>query len=330
MQIYLLLNTSCNLTCPFCIRGKTSNNQLIKELWKEVLAKNDFSHMQLLLTGGEPSLHKNLVEIIELSRPYFQSIAINTNGVKSNWIDKLKHRDIHIQISLDGIGHVHNQIRTSGQQDIFSSILETVKKLELYNISYNISTTVGTRNRDNIIDLMNFLPNFQKMKYWKVSPQLPFGCGDLKHCISIKKWNNLVDELLENATVRLDIKRYFDFELLNRYISRSTILNPKMKVNCGDVRHKLYIYPNLTVYPCTCLTDFPLGNLREQLLSEIIASPNSQRFTEYTVNPESYCASCKYLSFCNGGCIGMSYHFFGKLGEGDYRCPLLQANRTSL
>ena len=41
---------------------------------------------------------------------------------------------------------------------------------------------------------------------------------------------------------------------------------------------------------------------------------------------DSDCSKCKYLKVCNGGCIGMSYHYFKKIGMGDYRCPLI--NKT--
>lgn len=329
MQIYLLLNTACNLSCSFCIRGKSTKCDLVQQKWKKILNSNNFSKFHLILTGGEPSLHSGLAEIIELSRSHFCSISVNTNGVKSDWIEQLHNRDIHVQISLDGTANVHNLLRANNQSNIFSRVLETIRKLENYSISYNISTTVGTQNLDNMPELMNFLSCLRGMQYWKVSPLLPFGCGDFDHCIPVNEWNRLVDMLVQDATVPLDIKRYFDFSLLDKYIEKNSRARHRLKTNCGDVRHKLYIYPDLTVYPCTCLTDFPLGNLYDQSLSEICTSPESKRFSEYNVNPQSYCSSCKYLPFCNGGCIGMSYHFFGRLGEGDYRCPLLQRNRIT-
>ena len=328
MQIYLLLNTSCNLSCEFCIRGKHHDDNLDPEAWRKALFINSFKGAHLILTGGEPSLYKNINSIIRMSMDHFCSLSVNTNGVESAWIDQAYDRNFHVQISLDGTARIHNTMRTDGNIDVFSCVLATIKKLEKYGISYNISTTVGKRNYDDIIELMKFLPRLRTMKYWKVSPQLPFGCGKIDSCISIEKWNALVDHLIQKATVPLHIKRYFDFKLLDQFIAQNPGKLPGEKINCGDVRHKLYIYPNLTVYPCTCLTDFPLGNLQKHTLLEIIESPQSQVFTEYTVEPQSYCHLCKYLPFCNGGCIGMSYHFWGKLGKGDYRCPLLHITHT--
>ena len=134
------------------------------------------------------------------------------------------------------------------------------------------------------------------MKYWKISPLLPFGCAKEEDSISIDEWNNLVDYVLDNAEVVVKIKKLFEFSILDKFIENGRIKDIAIVSNCGDVKSKLYVYPDLTVYPCTC----------------------------YKVNDDSSCASCKYLKYCNGGCIGMSYNHFGELGRGDYRCPMVK------
>lgn len=325
MQLYLLLNTDCNLKCNFCIRGNQSKNNYtnIEEL-RSVLSKNDFSKYHLLLTGGEPTLHPFLSEIIRICSPRFNGISINTNGKNSSWIDECKSNNFHVQLSVDGTSQIHNKIRGNNSIDIYSCIMATINKLNAHNISYNISTTVGQNNYDCIIELCQLINDFPKIKYWKVSPMLPFGCADSKNMLSIDKWNSLVDNLLEKANVRLQIQKLFDFRLLDKYMGTHPDIKQFPKRNCGNVRYKLYVYPDFSVYPCTCLTDYPLGNLRTQKLTEIMDNPISQDFIDYKVKPDSVCYKCKYLPICNGGCIGMSYHFFNAIGKGDYRCPLIQ------
>ena len=325
MQLYLLLNTDCNLNCGFCIRGHNSNHKYIKiDDLSTILHQNDFSQYHLLLTGGEPTLHPHFNEIIHLCLPFFKSVSINTNGLNSSWIDKCKTNNIHVQISLDGTAALHNSIRGNGVIDVYSSIIKTIEKLNDCKISYNISTTVGKNNYDNVKILCREIKLFPNLKYWKVSPVLPFGCANDDNVISISKWNDLVYYLLDNAEVRLHIKRLFDFALLDKYIAKNPQQISSPKSNCGGVRHKIYVYPDFTVYPCTCLTDFPLGNLLDSNLSDIIKSEKGKIFSNYTVKRESICYSCKYLAVCNGGCIGMSYHYFNELGKGDFRCPLIQ------
>ena len=320
MQIYLLLNESCNLSCKFCIRGKLSGKTF--EDWKLVVEKNNFSNSSLLLTGGEPSLHKDLSKFITFGKSHFSQISINTNGVESSWLDTLTSNEIHVQISLDGTPKIHNSLRSSHNHDIYKDIDKTIKKLEVSNIRYNISTTVGKENFADILNLMRYVERYEKMLYWKVSPMLPFGCGSLEKTISIPEWNKLVDTIIENSRVRIKIRKLFDFNLLDKFICSNKSFKIRKRLNCGDVRNKIYIYPDLTVYPCTCLTDFPLGNLFLSSLKEILNSEVAMQFKNYTVLKKSNCYDCKYLQFCNGGCIGMSYNYFGKLGMGDYRCPL--------
>lgn len=321
MQIYLLLTQKCNLRCSFCIRGEEKQSSLDVEYLKKILKQNDFSKYQLLLTGGEPTLHKQLNEIIELTRPCFKSICINTNGTNSDWLDKLTSKDIHIQISLDGTEEIHNQLRIQNKKNIFLLLQETIEKIEKFNIPYNLSTTISKRNVSNIEELAQYICRFQKMAYWKISPQLPFGCGEFDTYIDTTTWNTLVEKLLDTVNVRMHIKKLFDFSIIEKYQNQ---LPKNISSNCGSAKTKFYIYPDFTVYPCTCLTDFPIGNLKNQTLKEIQQAKYTKKFSSYCVDLTSACAKCEYLKFCNGGCIGMSYHYFGKLGMGDYRCPLIK------
>jgi len=331
MQLYLLLNTDCNLYCNFCIRGKNaSRNYLDIDNLKSVLHSNDFSNYHLLITGGEPTLHPYLPQIIALCQSYFKRITINTNGTESSWIERCENKHFHVQISLDGTASFHNQLRSNGKLDVFSKIINTINELNSYNIRYNISTTVGKNNYDNIKILCEQINKIENMQYWKISPLLPFGCADKGNVLSVTQWNDLVNYLLDNAEVRLSIKRLFDFNLLDEYMDRIPDNISFPKSNCGDVKYKVYVYPDFTVYPCTCLTDFPIGNLLKDNLNQIINCKRAKVFSDYKVKKDSLCFSCKYLFICNGGCIGMSYHYFNELGKGDYRCPLIQKSLRTI
>lgn len=324
MQLYLLINQKCNLKCSFCIRGnKTKSSADINiQTLKNILKSNDFSKYTLMITGGEPSL-SNLANIIQICNAHFKKICVNTNGIHNSWLKKLKTNNIHIQISIDGNKEIHNKIRGQ-EKDIFTKINETIKIINNLGIPYNISTTVNKQNFKHIFEFVKEIKSFQKMKYWKISPALPFGCETLKNTISINEWNGLVDFILEEALVPVKIKKLFDFELLDKFIDSGKIKNLNITSNCGDVKSKIYVYPDFTVYPCTCLTDFPLGNLTEQNLEEIIHSEKAKIFSNYKVKENSSCSSCEYLKYCNGGCIGMSWNYFRKLGIGDFRCPFVK------
>lgn len=323
MQLYLLLTENCNLSCSFCIRGKHNNNFLDINILKQVLQKNDFSKYALMITGGEPTLHKDINEIINLTINKFRFIGINTNGINNLWIDNLKYKDkIHIQISIDGTKQVHNQLRNNNKKDILEEIENTIRKIEKYNIAYNISTTVSNNNIDNIKELINYIGQFSGMKFWKVSPQLPFGCGDIESSIKTHTWNDLVDKILDTCDFKVHIKKLYDLNLMEKALVLQNEIKPIL--NCGSGTSKFYIYPDFSVYPCTCLKDFPIGNLKTNSLQEIANNDKCKIFKEYKIAENSPCKKCKFLKLCNSGCAGISYVYFKKLGMGDYRCPILQ------
>lgn len=322
MQVYLLVNESCNLQCPFCIRGTAKGRNLIVAEWKRVLDLNDFSHDTLLVTGGEPSLHLSLPEIIRCSFNKFNSICVHTNGTESDWIANVHDRNVAVQISVDGSRELHNAIRGRGRIDVCARVEKTVGRLNSRNIRYCVSTTINKTNVSDVGEMVKYISTFPRLDYWKVAPQLPFGCGKIEDCLTVAEWNEIVDRLHRDVEIPLRAYKLFDFRLVDAYVKEHGELPPRA-MNCGNVTAKVYIYPDLTVYPCTCLTDFPLGNALTCSLKEILHGEKAMLFRDYKVAPESYCSSCRYLPFCNGGCIGMSYATFGRLGMGDARCPLM-------
>ena len=156
---------------------------------------------------------------------------------------------------------------------------------------------------------------------------MPFGCADKKLMLSSSEWNTFVDNIIPLVPFRLFIKKIFAFDLYDQILkNKDQCLRYKTNRirNCGNCTSKIYVYPDFNVYPCTCLTNFPVGNLLKDNIKNIINSSAADTFINYKLDEGLPCNSCKYYEFCYGGCIGMSYHMLGGLGKGDIRCPILQ------
>ncbi len=322
MQIYLLLTENCNLRCNYCIRGEKNNNNLSLEKFKLILKMNDFSKDQVLLTGGEPLLHDKFTDIVQCCLENFNHVAVNTNGLKLDKKTIVENSRIHYQISLDGTQKEHDRLRGEGT---YEKTLTNLKIIDHSKISYNVASVINKSNYNKIINLIPVLYELKNMKYWKVEPQLPFGCGSKEKCVDVTEWNRLVDLLISKSPFRLKIKKLFDFSAIDKLSKekRAEIKNRSI-TNCGSCKQKIYIYPDFTVYPCTCLKDFPLGNLKDESLINILGNEKSNVFVNYNIDPASKCLQCKYFDICRGGCIGCSYNIGGKLGMGDSRCPLIK------
>ncbi len=324
MQIYFLLTEKCNLRCRMCIRGEKQNNEITFNDLKNNGLLETFQSHDIVITGGEPSLCKEFGEIVSAVSDVAKTVSICTNGIKNDYItNDFFKSNVKIQISIDGSANQHDNIRGLGT---YEKTFQTVKKLEDLEIPYSIATVVNKSNKESLIDLASELAKLKNMTWWSVSMEMPFGEGSFEQILPVEDWNELVDKLLQNATFKMKVKKLFPFELFDKYKEKLDQMYEQGGLcnNCGSGASKIYIYPDLTVYPCTCLTKFPLGNLKEKKLDEILCSEQTLKFSRYKLEEDSKCYKCEYKKYCNGGCIGMSYQHFGKLGYGDVRCPKLR------
>lgn len=326
MQIYLLLTERCNLNCKMCIREDKTNKELTLAELKDLVSLEEFAEHNIVITGGEPTLCKEFVPIVSYLKGICKSISICTNGTTDFYVNKeFVDSQINIQISIDGTEDIHDSIRGLHS---FKHIVKTISKLESLEIPYTISSVVNKDNAVCMKDLANFLGTLKQMKYWNISYEMPFGHAKLQDLMLAEEWNSFVDDMLDYVWFKMKIQKMFPFELFDKNKDKlDEIFKGRKCSNCGSGRNKIYIYPDFSVYPCTCLTDFCLGNLRESSLAKIMNTDLANKFADYTVLPESKCQNCEYLKYCNGGCIGMSYHYFNKIGCGDIRCPKLRNSK---
>lgn len=328
MQIYFLLTEDCNLNCSMCIRGKNQGSHMDVERLKQLLEDDDFSDHDIVITGGEPSLHKRYPDIVRMMSEKAKTVIVTSNGTLDLQLDKLRNlENLFFQISLDGDKKIHDQIRGKGA---FDRTWHTLQMMELMGIDYSVASVVSEKNRLGIFDLIDELDELKNMVYWRVSYEMPFGnASGIEDIMSAEEWNFFVNDLLTKVNFRLKIKKIFPFDLYEkRWVDlERTAFKCKRSINCGSGVNKIYVYPDFKVYPCTCLTDFCIGELGKQSFYEIVNGEKIKIFSEYSLKNGSDCQECKYKNFCNGGCIGMSYHYFGKLGMGDLRCPKLSKRK---
>ncbi len=320
MQIYILLTNNCNLSCSHCIRSDKSNTTLSKQELEILFSNVDFSNNQIIFTGGEPSLHPEFNYVLEKASKKAKKITICTNGINSYYFEKIKDLNIHIQFSIDGNRKYHNKIRGL---DSFDKIVENIQLAEKYNISHSVSTVVNKLNINSIDEMLNDLSKIVKSGYIRFNTQMNFGNSSEDDILSIEKWNNFVDSVNSvEFPIKIRADKLFDFDAVEKLSCDELAMLSKNAVkNCGTCTHKVYIYPDLNVYSCTCLDSFPIGNLKEDSLDKILLSESSKKYINYLPKLEQTCMDCKYLELCNGGCIGTAFHKYKEFGYGDPRCP---------
>lgn len=327
MQLYVLITNDCNLNCSICIRANAESKiqEMSYEAFSKMLQFNDFKDVDLIITGGEPTKHMQFCDIVKYACNHVKNVYVTTNGTMNYYTDELSNiENLSFQVSLDGDEVSNDFIRGAG---VYSKILETLKNFENAGIRYSVASVVSKKNIQAIKNLIPILSKLLQMKYWRISYEMPFGNAGFDDMLMVGEWNAFVDEVIREAKCRLKIQKLYPFKLYDKKLQEVEDFKlPKVRSNnCGSGREKLYVYPDLNVYSCTCLSDFSLGNLNDLTLTEIKQGNEIDQFVNYKIADDIPCNECKYLPFCNGGCIGMSYHYFGELGKGDIRCPILRS-----
>lgn len=84
MRVYVTEN--CNAKCPSCFNSNSrSHAEILPDVFEELcdyLCKNGITNLKIM--GGEPTVHKEFLQIIEIAKKFFHKIAIFTNALNEN------------------------------------------------------------------------------------------------------------------------------------------------------------------------------------------------------------------------------------------------------
>lgn len=132
---YLRLSITdlCNFKCTYCLpngyQGKASHNELsLNEINRLVASFAELGFKKIRLTGGEPSLRQDLLQIIDRckSQPGIENVSITTNGYRlSHYLPQWIEAGIdQVNISIDSLSSKQFELITSSSD--LPMILEAI------------------------------------------------------------------------------------------------------------------------------------------------------------------------------------------------------------
>lgn len=157
IRLYLEICSACNLKCKYCFE-KDYIAQFV-----DIDKLFEFFHViqplvdDIVITGGEPTLHPDFFEIVEHFSEYV-NVVITTNGSILD-ITKIKkllalHSNIKIQFSLDAIDN--NFVDFVRGKGIYSKVLNTLYELKEFSNQLNISSTLTSQTPKMIEEIYTF------------------------------------------------------------------------------------------------------------------------------------------------------------------------------
>lgn len=156
-NIYIEVTNICNLNCDFCIKNDRINRFMTESEFEIILKKlkglTNYLYFHIL---GEPLMHPNINELINLANIYKYKVNITTNGYLINKIKDNKNINM-INISLHSYNEKYNISLENYLNNIFNSIDNLIKN----NTKINLRLWVNNPNNYKIIDYIN--------KYYKTN-----------------------------------------------------------------------------------------------------------------------------------------------------------------
>ena len=267
-KIYIEITNICNLSCSFCSIDNRIKDKVTVENFEEIIKKIDkYTDYIYLHVKGEPLLHPELKELLDIANKYNKQVNITTNGtlIKEK-LDILTHPAVRqINISLHSENNKDNYL-----DDINTSVDKLKDKIVIFRywtLKDNELNKISTSIVNKIIE------------YYKLSTETVDKINKENH---IKLRDNLF----------LDKQNEFIWPNLNNdyYNEIGT---------CYALKDQLAILVDGTIVPC-CLDSngvIKLGNIYENSLEEVINSDRFQNMLKNFQNRKVCEELCKHCSF---------------------------------
>jgi len=277
-RIFIEISNVCNLACTFCPPSNRESKVMSVEDFEKVLKKLDGHGDHIYLhVKGEPLLHKDFEEILDLCNRYNKIVNITTNGTL---LDKHGRSIIEspavrlVNISLQSFEDVENETAYNEYLDkvlgfIKMGLYETNKlfELRLWNFD-DINLGASKENQWTLDYIETFL--------------------DLSIPVTDQKTKGL------KGKSNVYISKGYEFEWPSL---ENDIINTKG--SCYGLRHQVGILSTGEVVPC-CLDSegvVSLGNVLESDFESIVSSARATAIaTGFENNKliEPLCMRCGY------------------------------------
>ncbi|GCE13585.1 radical SAM protein [Tengunoibacter tsumagoiensis] len=281
MNYTISVSYRCNSRCKTCNVWQRPNDDFTMEEYEKTFASIGRDAYWFTFSGGEPTLRKDLPDMVESAyrncRPGI--INIPTNGIQDNIIpgrieQVLKaapKSDVIINLSLDGIGEKHDIIR--GVKGNFARAMRTYAGLKALkgrykNFSLGVHTVISNFNVHEFDSIYSFVRDELKPDSFIseiAEERVELDTVGMGITPPIQKYQPVIERLqqgIRNAEFSGVSKvtqafrdRYYD-------IVKRTLVEQRQIIPCMAGVASAQIAPNGDVWTC-CIRAESVGNLRD-------------------------------------------------------------------
>jgi len=250
--VLFAINNTCNCRCVMCSIWKYKNKKMIKfqEAKRTLikLHKNNFGYIQI--TGGEPLLNPDALNIISYAKKLGFSVFLATNGTL---IDESIAKKLS-KIKVDNVGisfHHYNESifeKISNHKNILNKVLTAIKLLKKESIPVEALFTISNYNKNDIENTVKFINNLDigvNFCMPMIAKKTSFSLGG--DCV---KFSN---EELKKIILQIIRLKKEGYNIINNITFLKEVINfldGKSKYYCLGGFRIFYLDWNLYLYSC--------------------------------------------------------------------------------
>lgn len=328
---YLYLSAGCNLHCRHCwitptfVKGKPVPGECVNiDLLKDAVSEaKPMGLSAAKLTGGEPLLHPQFIQIVDFLSEEKLNLTMETNGtlIDHDIAVHLKEKTTlsHVSVSIDS-PNAKQHDRFRGVPGAFKAAIRGVEYLVMAGFRPQIIMSVFRENLDQIEDLIELAVKLGAGSV-KFNPVTASGRGAEIHEKGLGL--DIGDVLALSHHIRGPLQDRFPVYLCTMLPPALLTLKELIRLcgtgggTCG-VRHILGVLGNGEMALCGIGRNIPelcFGRLGVDSIRDIwIANPVLQKLRhDLDGNFPGLCGDCLHAGRCLTHCVAMNYEATGEL-----------------
>ena len=290
-----------------------------------------------ILTGGEPLLRRDILEIVRRAAERGLWVVVGTNGVRitENVAQHLAAAGARgLSLSLDALEpERHDEFRRV--RGAWQNTVDGAAILNRTGLPFIVQTTAGAHNLGELEAIADFAHERLGAKVWNLYFLVPTGRGQFVSDISAAQYDEILGSLYR-IQGKYQGRMLVNAKCAPHYIK--TVLERGLQPGSGEAdteahpirtysggaggcpagTHYMGIRPNGDVTPCPYLPVFA-GSLRRSTLADLWTS--SELFTGIRARASlgGRCGACEMNGHC-GGCRARAYGMTGDVMAEDPLC----------
>lgn len=199
IYLRLSLTEKCNFKCTYCLPNgykptSCASDLNFNEIKNLLTGFRELGFTKLRLTGGEPTLRRDIVEIVELAKTIgFETVALTTNAYRLlNLLNPLKTAGLdQINVSLDSLDP--EKFKAVSGRDCGDEVALAIEKASAMNfrkVKVNAVLMKGVNDQELPVFLNWVKENKISLRFIELMPTTDNKEFFDKHYISSERWIN--------------------------------------------------------------------------------------------------------------------------------------------